>query len=376
MYPKNLCQHILIPSSQHLGRTQPATPMKFSSLIETLSAQGHAPLGWGGAPDLDLQGLSQISESLPHTVTYVEGPKYAHYIAETQASVVVIPSDATLQAAVEAQGLGWITAQSPRLLFAHILGLFYQPFPGDPGIHATAIVAPDVVLGEGVAIGAHAVVQGGVTLGDGVCIQANVVIYPQVTVGDRTLLHANCVIHERSQLGSDCVIHSGAVIGAEGFGFVPTGQGWVKMQQSGRVVLDAGVEVGCNSTIDRPALGETRIGANTKIDNLVHIGHGCTIGRNCALAAQVGLAGGVTLGDHVILAGQVGVANQAHIGDGAIASSKSGIHGNVEAGAVVSGYPAIANRLWLKAVAVYNRLPELHKAVKQLERQLEGQRDQ
>jgi UDP-3-O-[3-hydroxymyristoyl] glucosamine N-acyltransferase len=158
------------------------------------------------------------------------------------------------------------------------------------------------------------------------------------------------------------------VIASEGFGFVPTASGWRKMPQTGRVVLEDGVEVGCGSTIDRPAVGETRIGAGTKIDNLVHVGHGVITGRGCALAAQVGIAGGAVLGDGVILAGQVGVANRARIGDRAIASSKSGIHGEVAAGEVVSGYPAIPNRLWLRCSAAFSKLPEMTRTLRQLQR--------
>jgi UDP-3-O-[3-hydroxymyristoyl] glucosamine N-acyltransferase len=138
------------------------------------------------------------------------------------------------------------------------------------------------------------------------------------------------------------------------------------MPQIGRTVLEDGVEVGCGSAIDRPAVGETRIGAGSKIDNLVHVAHGVVTGRGCALAAQVGLAGGVRLGNGVILAGQVGVANRAVIGDGAIASSKSGIHGEVAPGEVVSGYPAIPNRLWLRCSAAYSRLPEMARTLRQL----------
>jgi UDP-3-O-[3-hydroxymyristoyl] glucosamine N-acyltransferase len=175
------------------------------------------------------------------------------------------------------------------------------------------------------------------------------------------------VVHPGSRLGRGCVVHSTAVIGSEGFGFVPTASGWRRMPQTGQVVLEDGVEVGCGSTIDRPSVGETRIGAGTKIDNLVHIGHGVTTGRGCALAAQVGIAGGARLGNGVILAGQVGVANRATIGDRAIASSKSGIHGEVAAGEVVSGYPAIPNRLWLRCSAAFNKLPEMARTLRKLQ---------
>jgi UDP-3-O-[3-hydroxymyristoyl] glucosamine N-acyltransferase len=180
-------------------------------------------------------------------------------------------------------------------------------------------------------------------------------------------VHAHAVVHPGSQLGRGCVVHSGAVIGSEGFGFVPTASGWRKMPQTGLVVLEDGVEVGCGSTIDRPSVGETRIGAGTKIDNLVHVGHGVVTGQGCALAAQVGIAGGATLGNGVILAGQVGVANRAKIGDRAIASSKSGIHGEVAAGEVVSGYPAIPNRLWLRCSAAFNKLPEMARTLRKLQ---------
>jgi UDP-3-O-[3-hydroxymyristoyl] glucosamine N-acyltransferase len=196
-----------------------------------------------------------------------------------------------------------------------------------------------------------------------------VVVYGDVEVGEGCELHAGAVLHPGSRLAAGCVVHSNAVVGSEGFGFVPTATGWRKMPQTGLVVLEEGVEVGCGSTIDRPSVGETRIGAGTKIDNLVHIGHGVVTGRGCALAAQVGIAGGAKLGNGVILAGQVGVANRATIGDRAIASSKSGIHGDVAAGEVVSGYPAIPNRLWLRCSAVFNKLPDMARSLRQLKNQ-------
>jgi UDP-3-O-[3-hydroxymyristoyl] glucosamine N-acyltransferase len=199
-------------------------------------------------------------------------------------------------------------------------------------------------------------------------LHPGVVLYDDVVLAEGCEIHAGAVLHPGSRLGRGCVIHSNAVIASEGFGFVPTASGWRKMPQTGRVVLEDAVEVGCGSTIDRPAVGETRIGAGTKIDNLVHVGHGVITGRGCALAAQVGIAGGAVLGDGVILAGQVGVANRARIGDRAIASSKSGIHGEVAAGEVVSGYPAIPNRLWLRCSAAFSKLPEMARTLRQLQR--------
>lgn len=343
--------------------------MKFSKIVQKLGDSNTT----NSLPDndVDITAIAAIDEATPNTLSYIEGTKFASKVATTSASALILPLNETqLQNQARERGIAWIGTSAPRLLFARAIALFYQPYRPAPAIHPTAVIHPTAQLGQDVYIGAHVVIEADVHIGSRVCIYPNVVIYPQVHIGSRTTLHANCTISERTQIGSDCVIHSGAVIGAEGFGFVPTPTGWYKMEQSGITVLEDGVEVGCNTTIDRPAVGETRIGKQTKLDNLVHIGHGCQIGTNCAIAAQVGLAGGVKLGDRVILAGQVGIANQAKIGNGAIASAKAGIHKDVEPGVIVSGSPAIPHKLYIKAAAIYNRLPEIYHSLKQLQKQL------
>ena len=349
--------------------------MKFSKIVEKLSdtAQSNS-LSVNKDLDPEITGIAPVDEASISTLSYIEGVKFAAMLGKTAASALILPLDEALQAQATERGIAWIGASEPRLLFAKAIALFYKPFPPAPEIHPTAVIHPSAEVGKDVYIGPHVVIQAGVKIGDEVCIHPNVVIYPEVQLGDRTVLHANCTIHERTRIGADCVIHSGAVIGSEGFGFVPTPTGWFKMEQSGCTVLEDGVEVGCNTTIDRPAVGETRVARNTKIDNLVQIGHGCQIGQNCALAAQVGMAGGVKVGNRVILAGQVGIANQAKIGDGAIASAKAGIHNDVEPGAIVSGTPSVPHKLFLKASAIYNRLPEMYQTLKQLQRNLEAKK--
>lgn len=345
--------------------------MKFSEIVEKLD--NAATYSLTTVPDCnpEIIGIAPIDESVSGTLSYIEGEKFVGMVSKTGASALILPLDETLQQLATKRGIAWIATAEPRLTFAQSIKLFYQPFKPSPGIHHTAIIDPSATIGEDVYMGANVVIHAGVKLGDRICIHPNVVIYPGATIGDRTILHANCTIHERTQIGLDCVIHSGAVIGSEGFGFVPTPQGWFKMEQSGHAVLEDGVEVGCNSTIDRPAVGETRIGRNTKLDNLVHIGHGCQVGQNCAMAAQVGLAGGVKIGNRVILAGQVGVANQAKIGDGAIATAQAGIHNDIQAGEIVSSSPAVPNKLYLKASAIYKRLPEMYQTLKRLQKKLE-----
>ncbi len=340
--------------------------MKFSEIVQKLgdsATNNSLPNN-----DVELTGIAAVDEATPNTLSYIEGNKFASQVATTSASALILPLDETLQNQAQERSIAWISTSQPRLLFAQAIALFYQPYRPNPVIHPTAVIHSTAQIGKDVYIGAHVVIEADVQIGDRVCIYPNVVIYPQAQIGDRTTLHANCTVSERALIGADCVIHSGAVIGAEGFGFVPIPTGWYKMEQSGITVLEDGVEVGCNSTIDRPAVGETRIGKQTKLDNLVHIGHGCQIGANCAIAAQVGLAGGVKVGDRVILAGQVGIANQAKIGNGAIASAKAGIHHDVEPGAIVSGSPAVAHKLYIKAAAVYNRLPEMYQILKQLQK--------
>lgn len=349
--------------------------MKFSELLEKLTLTTGHSLTAGEAVDPEITGPAAVDAAVSGTISYIEGGKFASQVETTGASALILPPDADLQAKCRDRGIAWVTTPEPRLLFAEAIALFYQPFRPASEIHPTAVIHPTADIGEDVYIGPHVAIQGGVKIGKGVCIHPNVVIYPEAQIGDRTVLHANCVIHERTRIGANCVIHSGAAIGSEGFGFVPTPKGWFKMEQSGCTVLEDGVEVGCNSTVDRPAVGETRIARNTKLDNLVHIGHGCEIGQNCALAAQVGLAGGVKVGNQVLLAGQVGIANQAKIGDGAIATAKAGIHNDVPPGSVVTGVPAIPHKVFLKAAAIYNRLPEMYQSLKQLQRHLKINKD-
>ncbi|WP_071517729.1 UDP-3-O-(3-hydroxymyristoyl)glucosamine N-acyltransferase [Geitlerinema sp. PCC 9228] len=343
--------------------------MKFQELVAQIS-DGNCPIHIADNPEI--VGVAPIDSAPPQTLSYVEGEAFAEFLELTTASAAILPENEVLQQRATQRGLAWVATSQPRLLFARAIAIFYQPYQPQLGIHATATISSQAQLGQQVYVGANAVILEDTLIGDNVCVYPNVVIYPGVTIGDGTILHANCTIHERTQIGNNCTIHSNSVIGSEGFGFVRTESGWWKMEQSGYVVLEDGVEVGAGSTIDRPAVGETRVGQNTKIDNLVQVGHGCQLGANCILVSQVGLAGGVTVGNDVTLAGQVGVANRVKIGDGAIASAKTGIHQNIAPHQVVSGYPAIENQLWLKASAIYKRLPELYQTLRKIKRQLEA----
>ncbi|NJK54461.1 MAG: UDP-3-O-(3-hydroxymyristoyl)glucosamine N-acyltransferase [Pleurocapsa sp. SU_5_0] len=344
--------------------------MKFQELVTKLGiAADHNSFAQHPNFNPELTKVAAIDRADPNSLSYVEGGKFAAMVATTQATALILPLDETLLIQASDRNIAWIATSDPRLLFAQAIALFYQPFKPTPGIHNSAVIDAATIVGQDVYIGANVVIQKGVTIGDRVTIHPNVVIYPDVTIGNDTILHANCTIHERTQIGAGCVIHSGAVIGSEGFGFVPTATGWYKMEQSGYTVLEDGVEIGCNSAVDRPAVGETRIGRNTKLDNLVQVGHGCQIGQNCAMASQVGLAGGAIIGNGVMLGGQVGVANQVTVGDRVIATGQTGITGNVASGEMVSGMPHIPSRLYRKLFVMYKRLPEMYQMYKELNKQ-------
>ena len=343
--------------------------MRFSRLLSELPAVGEAsPRDL--ATDPEIAGAESLERAGAGQLSFLEpGHAPAAALDTTAAAAVLLFPDPDLQAQASARGLAWAAVTQPRLAFAEALEALFPRRRPEPGVHATAVVSAEAQLAADAHVGARGVIGPGCVVAEGCVLHPGVVLLEDVHLGRFCEIHANAVLHPGARLGDGCVVHSGAVIGSEGFGFVPTPAGWRKMPQTGRVVLEDGVEVGCGSMIDRPAVGETRVGAGTKIDNLVHVGHGVTIGRGCALAAQVGIAGGARLGNGVILAGQVGVANRATLGDGSIASSKSGIHGDVPAGEVVSGYPAIPNRLWLRCSAAFSKLPEMARTLRQLKGQ-------
>jgi UDP-3-O-[3-hydroxymyristoyl] glucosamine N-acyltransferase len=312
-----------------------------------------------GDPSTQITGVAAIDTAAPGDLTFVANPKYASLARTTKATAVLVePAFAEIPAAT-------LRIENPYLAFARAIELFYQPPAYAPGIHPTAVIAPTAKIGANAHIGAYVVVSDHVTLGDNAVLLPHVVLYPHVRAGNNLFAHAHAVVREHCQLGDNVILQNGAIIGADGFGFARQSDGsWYKILQSGPVVLEDAVEIQANACIDRASIGETRIQAGAKVDNLVQVGHGSTVGKDTLLCAQVGLAGSTTIGKGVILAGQVGVAGHCTVGDGAIATAQSGIPSDVEAGKVVSGYPAIDNRQWLRSVALVNRLPELLRSLK------------
>jgi UDP-3-O-[3-hydroxymyristoyl] glucosamine N-acyltransferase len=276
----------------------------------------------------------------------------------------------------EAAPCAMLRTRHPYLAFARAVELFADPWRPPVGVHPTAAVGQGVELGDGVSIGPFAVIGDGSKIGARSIVSAHVVIGRVVEIGEDCVIHSRVSIRERIRIGHRVILQDGVVIGSDGFGFARRPDGTHhKIPQIGGIVIEDDVEIGANAAVDRPAVGVTRIGAGTKIDNLVQIAHGVTIGRNVLLAAQVGVAGSVTIEDDVTLAGQVGVAGHITIGRGVIATAQSGIPNSVDAGEFISGYPAIANRDWLRASAIFRKLPDLKKLVADLERRIQALED-
>jgi UDP-3-O-[3-hydroxymyristoyl] glucosamine N-acyltransferase len=330
--------------------------MKLSEIAKALNASLE-----NARPDAKITGVAGIEQAGPGHLTFVSNPKYNTAAKTTKASAVIVAEN------FPAISTGMLRSKNPYLAWAKAIELFYHPPSYAPGIHPTAVIHPRAKLGRNAHVGPYVVIDEDAVIGDGAVLLAHVVIYRGVTIGNNFFAHAHAVVREFCRLGDNVLLQNGAVIGCDGFGFAKDDEArWHKIVQSGNVVVENDAEVQANTCIDRASIGETRIGRGAKLDNLVHVGHSCTIGHDTLLCAQVGLAGTTDVGNNVILAGQVGVSGHVKIGDGAIAIAQSGVPHDVPAGAMVSGAPAIDHRLWLKCCAAYAKLPELAKAVRKL----------
>jgi UDP-3-O-[3-hydroxymyristoyl] glucosamine N-acyltransferase len=328
--------------------------MKLSAIAAALGARLE-----NGSPDAEITGVAGIESAGPGLITFISNPKYAAAARTTKASAVIVAED------FPPISTAMLRSKNPYLDFARALEIFHPAARYAPGAHPTAVIDASAKIGSGAHIGPYVVIQQDVEIGANAVLLAHVVIYLGVKIGANFLAHSHAIVRERCRIGNNVVLQNGVVIGADGFGFAKDGDGrWHKIPQPQPVVIADDVEIQANSCIDRASVGETRIGRGTKIDNLVQVGHGSHIGEDALLASQVGLAGSTEIGNKVILTGQVGVVGHCKVGDGAIVTPQSGVAGDIEAGAIVSGAPAVEHRLWLKYSAALSRLPELVKLLR------------
>ncbi len=333
--------------------------MKLGELASRLGAELH------GSADVEITGVKGIEEAGPSEITFVANPRYSGLARTTHAAAVLVDPDfQDIPAAT-------LRIKNPYWAFCRALALFYQPPAYPPGVHPTAVIHPTAEIGAGAHVGAYVVVGPQVRLGPYATLLPHVVLYPGVQAGSHFFAHSHAVVRENCVLGDHVTLENGAIIGSDGFGFAKDEQGhWQKIPQSGPALLGSNIDVQANACIDRATVGATQIGDGSKIDNLVQVGHGSRIGQNTLLCAQTGLAGSSVIGNNVILAGQVGIAGHCEVGDNVILTAQSAVSHDVPPNKMISGSPGFDNRIWLRATAIFQRLPEMLKRLDRLEKQI------
>jgi len=333
--------------------------MKLGELASRLGAELR------GDANLEVTGVKGIEDAGPAEITFVANPKYAGLARKTKAAAVLVePEFPAIEAAT-------LRLKNPYHAFSRALAMFYQPPAYPPGIHPTAVIDSSAEIGPGSHIGAYVVIGPNVKLGPHTTLLPHVVLYPGVKAGSHLFAHAHAVVRENCELGDNVTLENGAIVGADGFGFSKNDHGqWEKIPQSGPVRLGNRVDVQANACVDRATVGRTEIGDGSKIDNLVQIGHGSRVGNDTLICAQTGLAGSSVIGNNVILAGQTGIAGHCTVGDGVILTAQSAVSHDVPPGKMISGSPGFDNRIWLRAVTIFQRLPDLLKRLDRLEKRV------
>lgn len=318
-----------------------------------------------GDGSLEITGVAGMEHATPHQITFLANPKYAHKVKSSRAGAIIV------QRGVPPLAIPSLASDNPYLDFARALELFYQPPRPAAGIHPSAVISPSADIGENPSIGPCVVIGDQVTIGRNAVIHPGVVIYEGARIGDDFIAHAHASVREYCRLGHRVTLQNGVVIGGDGFGFAKRADGThYKIVQSGPTVIEDDVEIQTLTSIDRATVGETRVKRGAKIDSLVQIGHACVVGEDNIICAQAGLAGSSILERNVLLAGQAGVSGHLTIHDNVVVYAQSGIGGDLAAGSVVSGSPAFDASDWRRAITAFQKLPDMVKAMRQLEKRV------
>ena len=322
-----------------------------------------------GDENAKINTFAKIEEGKKGAISFLSNPKYTHYIYETESSVVLINNDVVLEKPTNAT---LIRVENAYECVAQLLQIYESMKPKKSGIDSLAFVSPSAKIGEDCYIGAFAYVGDNAEIGDGCQIYPHAVIYDNVKIGKNSTLYPNVSIYHDCKIGNNVVIHSGTVIGADGFGFAPNADGYDKIPQIGIVTIEDDVEIGANTCVDRSTMGSTYIRKGVKLDNLIQIAHNVEVGENTVMAAQVGVAGSTKVGKWCMFGGQVGMAGHISIADGTQVGAQAGITNTVKkADAPIIGSPAIDAKAYMKAYAVYRRLPEMYQELNALRKEIE-----
>lgn len=336
--------------------------VSISDLVRQFELKPSAPFS-----DRPILGVRTLAEAEPGFLSFLTNPKYAQLLSKTKASAVLVE---TADVSVDVLQLA---TPEPYAVLGRILELLYPEPERQPGVHGTAVVHDAATLGASCVIGPHCVVERGAHIGDGCILESHVVVGRNCRVGPDSHLFSHVVLYPECRIGARVRIHANCVIGGDGFGYAQTHGRHQKIPQIGHVVIEDDVEIGSNTSIDRGAIGVTRIGAGTKIDNLVQIGHGVTIGAHALIVGQVGIAGSATIGDHAILAGQVGVVGHVTIGDGVVVMGKSVVTKDLLKPGRYAGNPAIPHVQYQRQLATLRSIDKMRKRIQSLEDLMAGE---
>lgn len=321
-----------------------------------------------GDPEAKVNDFARIEEGRPGCISFLYDDKYLQHLYNTESSVVLINEDIELKQDVKAT---LIKVPDAREAVAKLLQIYESLKPKREGISELAFIDPTAKIGEKCYIGPFVAIAEGVEIGDGCVIHPHVTIGRNARVGANTEIYSNAVIYHDCKVGNHCILHAGCVIGADGFGFQPTAQGYEKIPQIGIVIIEDNVEIGANSCVDRAVMGATIVHSGTKIDNLVQIGHNDEIGSHTVISAQVGIAGSTKVGEWCMFGGQVGIADHVTIANRVMAGAQAGIPSNVKKeGAGIQGTPAIEGRNFWKSSAVFKNLPEMWAEMNQMKKEI------
>ena len=316
-----------------------------------------------GDGDIEITGVTNIEEATAGDIVFAVAPHLDKSLRSSAAAVIISSTVTEFEKPA-------IRVDNPRVAFVSLLELFMPRTAVQPGVHSTAVVGKDVTMGSNVAIMAHAVIADQVTIGDNAIVYPHTYLGNKVIIGSDSLIYPNVTIYEGCHIGRRVIIHSGTVIGSDGFGFVTVSGRHQKVPQVGNVIIEDDVEIGANVTIDRATTGSTLVKCGTKIDNLVHLAHNVVIGQDCFLVAQTGIAGSTKVGNSVTFAGQSGCSGHLTIGDNCVFAARSAPISDVPAGSFYAGFPARPHKEWLRAKAGANKIPDLMKKVRDLEKRL------
>ena len=321
-----------------------------------------------GDEEATVHTFAKIEEGIPGALSFLSNPKYTHYIYDTKSSIVLVNKDFQPERDIQAT---LIKVDNAYESLAKLMTLYEMSKPKKSGIDPLASVAASAKIGKNVYIGAFACIEEGAEIGDNAYIHPHVTVGCNAKLGENTILYPQVTIYHDCRVGNQCIIHAGAVIGADGFGFAPSAEGYEKIPQIGIAIIEDNVEIGANTCIDRSTMGATIVHKGVKLDNLIQVAHNVEVGSHTVMASQVGIAGSTKIGEWCMFGGQVGVAGHIQIGDHVNVGAQSGIPGNTKSGSSLMGYPAIEPKQFARSSAVFKKLPDMYSELGRLQREIE-----